>query len=347
MKRIERDPAKFGALELFAALARTNGFRLDRGKDLDEFAKIVLKSIQRTHTSGTILHGKRTEAMFAYIAAALGGCKLIKAEDAGDIFVKGPPVQAPDYRIVLDDGSTILVEVKNFYATDFRKRFVLKLKYFEKIQSYAALQGLPLKIAIYFASFNKWCLVPPDAFETTEKGLEISFITAMAKSEMIVLGDVALATLPELRLELTGKAEEANPLNKDGETLIIFRSGKMFCDDVELIDELDQKIAFYLMRFGRWTQIAKAVLKGEKLFGVTFISRTDNVFEGQPFAIIGEMSSMIADAYSEYTIAGGIPFALDISADPCDLMLSIPKDFRSEQLPLWRFSIAPNVGFKE
>lgn len=347
MKRAERDPAKFGVLELFAALARTNGFRLDRGEDLNEFAKMVLNSIQTTHTSGTILHGKRTEAMFAYIAAALGKCMMIKAEDAGDMFVKGPPMQAPDYRIVLDDRSTILVEVKNFHTTDFRKRFVLKLKYFDKIQSYAVLLGLPLKIAIYFSNFNKWCLLPTDAFEKTEKGLEISFVTAMAKNEMVLLGDVALATLPELRLELMGKAEEASSLNSDGEAAIIFRSGKIFCGGVELIDVLDQRIAFYLMRFGSWNQAAEAIVKDEKLLGVRFISHSNDFSEGQPFAIIGDMSSMIAQAYSEYTISGELPFAVDISADPSNLTLSIPNDFHSEQLPLWRFLIEPNTDFKE
>jgi hypothetical protein len=347
MKRMGRNPEKFGVLELFSAMARTNNFRLDRKEDLAQFAEMALKSLTSSQAAGTILHGKRVEAMFAYIAGALGRCQLIKAEDAGDMFVKGPPMQAPDYRVVLDDGTVMLIEVKNFHSPHLTKRFSLTQEYFDKLQRYAAAQGLPLKIALYFSKLNCWCLVSPDAFEKTRRGLEISVFTAMAKSEMVTLGDVLLATFPEIRLEMMGSAEEANEIDSEGQAVLVFRSGRIFCGGAELVEELDQRIAFYLMRFGRWTQTSHPVVEKNKLLGIVFTSRTDDVCEGQPFAIVGAMSSMISEAYSEYTVAEGKLVAVDVAIDPEDFILSIPHDFKSEHLPLWRFQIHPNADFKD
>lgn len=347
MKRMARDPEKFGVLELFAAVARKKNLRLDSDEDFRKFADLALASLVSSQNSGTIIHGKRAEAMFAYIAGALGKCALIKVEDAGDMFVKGLPMQAPDYRLVLDDGSIILVEVKNFNPKDILEPFILTQKYYEKIQRYAATQRIPLKIAIYFPSLGFWCLVSPSAFKKTRAGLEITVTKALANNEMSTLGDIMIATLPRLRLEMMADVDEANEIDAEGKAIIIFRSGKIFCEETELHNEIDQRIAFYLMRFGRWKQKSWPVVRDNKLFGIVFTSSTDDTFEGQPFAGIGDLSSMIASAYSEYTVAEGKPFALDVAQDPEDFGLTIPHDFRSQQLPLWRFVLQPNPDFQD
>jgi hypothetical protein len=46
---------------------------------------------------------------------SLGKIALIKQEDAGPAWTTRRGLKIPDYRIVLPDGTTFLVEVKHFY----------------------------------------------------------------------------------------------------------------------------------------------------------------------------------------------------------------------------------------
>jgi hypothetical protein len=345
MKRMARNPQKFETLDLFTSVGRRRGFRLDNVADVEQFAASVFDSLNASRTNQNLLHGKRIEALFAHVVGALGVCKMIKVEDSGDVFVKGAPVIAPDYRLILDNGRHMLVEVKNFHSESIRACFVIKKKYFEQLERYAALHAVPLKIAVYFSKLNRWALLSPQAFDVSRKGHEISFVNAIAKNEMSELGDVYISTLPELRLELMADEDEANEIGDAGQAIITFRSSKISCDEVELIDELDQRIAFYLMRFGRWSTTSEAIVKNGKLLGIVFQCAPDELNEDARFAAIGELSSMVGEAYKEYTVVDGLPIALDVPVDPEAFALSIPSGYNSERLPLWRFSVRPNWDF--
>jgi hypothetical protein len=50
--------------------------------------------------------------MFGYVVAALGRASLVKEEDAGELYVRDPDVRPPDFLVVLEAGSSFLVEVK-------------------------------------------------------------------------------------------------------------------------------------------------------------------------------------------------------------------------------------------
>ncbi|WP_073217320.1 hypothetical protein [Massilia sp. CF038] len=342
---MKRDPEKFGVLELFSALARVNNLKLDSDQDLIQFGKITLNSLTTTRRADTILHGKRVEAMFAYIAGALGRCRLIKTEDGGDLFVSGLPMQAPDYRLVLHDGTVMLVEVKNFHFTSFDECFSINENYLETLERYAEAQGLNLKVAVYFSRIKMWCLLSRDAFVRTGKCFTITVLSAIAKNEMYTLGDVSIATLPQLSLELMGDSDNANEIDINGDASVTFKTAKLFCDGNELLDELDQRIAFYLMKYGRWRQSCQPIIDNNRLLGLLFTSCPDEVPSGQPFAIVAEMSSMISQAYSEYTVANGKPIAIDVIGDPDEFSLCIPLNFNSTLLPLWRFVLHPNPNF--
>lgn len=346
MKRMNRDPMKFGAIEYFSNMARKTGYQLNNPGDIEKFSEQMLSSLNISQASMTMLHGKRTEAMFAYVAGGLGKCRMIKCEDAGEIFVQGLPVLAPDYRLVLEDGTKMLVEVKNFKSNKF-KPFLLTTEYYEKIERYAKLNDIELKIAIYFSDFKRWCLLSIKSFRKVKKGIQISIPSAFAKNEMNMLGDASISTLPNLRLELMADPEEANILDKDGTASIIFRSSKIFCAGVELHSKIDQRIAFYLMRFGDWPQRAEAIVRDGRLHGVVFSCVTDNLFEGQPFALIGDLSSMISWAFAEHTIQDGQIIALDVTYDPDAFSLKIPRKHKSQELPLWQFLIQPNHEFSD
>jgi hypothetical protein len=56
----------------------------------------------------------------------LGKARFIKSEDEGESYYHGDDVQPPDFRVILDDGRNLLVEVKNWYfkspTDDFKVR---------------------------------------------------------------------------------------------------------------------------------------------------------------------------------------------------------------------------------
>lgn len=341
-----RDPIKFGAIEYFSNIARKTGYQLNNDGDIQKFSEQMLLSLRKSTKSMTMLYGKRTEAMFAYVAGGLGKCRMIKCEDSGDIFVAGLSVQAPDYRLILEDGTKILVEVKNFRSKNMSP-FLLASEYHEKLERYAKLNEIELKIAVYFSDFKKWCLLSTKSFKKVKKGMEISIAAAFAKNEMSILGDVYVSTLPSLRLEMMTSPEEANMLNDDGQAAITFRSSKIFCANVELHSDIDQRIAFYFMRFGNWPQRAEAVVIGGRLHGVIFTCSTDETFEDQPFSAIGDLSSMISWAFAEHTIQDGQVTALDVIYDPDAFSPKIPKEHKSKELPLWQFIVMPNYDFDE
>lgn len=70
MKRQPSNPEKFDTLELFVALSREHGYRVDIPDDLDAFQRQIGTSLKATLGNPNMLHGKRVEAMFAYVIGA-------------------------------------------------------------------------------------------------------------------------------------------------------------------------------------------------------------------------------------------------------------------------------------
>lgn len=112
MKRLRRLPEKFDALELYSAVSGQQGYRIGIGDDLEDFKQRIGAGLKATLQDPNVLHGKRVEAMFAYVLGALGGCKYIKQEDGGAVFASTENFEIPDYRVVTNEGELLLIEVK-------------------------------------------------------------------------------------------------------------------------------------------------------------------------------------------------------------------------------------------
>ena len=343
MKRLARDAGKFEAVDLFTAVARDKNFNIGNSKDLDSFVSGIRESLERSHATPTLLYGKRVEALFAQMAGALGECKFIKSEDAGEMFSEDGELQAPDYRLILKDGRTILVEVKNCHNDIFTKPFVLRKPYFLKLEKYAEMHGVQLKVAVFFSQINQWCLLSKRAFKEKGQSLEITFPNALAKSEMgELLGDTSYGTLPELKIELFTGEGDVQTKNDDGMTAIVFRKLKIYCVGREIHDEHEKNIAFYLMRFGDWEHHDEQLVENGRLLAWTFTCRPSDRSEGQEFEIIGFQSRMISAAFAEHTLHEGQTIALDAPVDPANFQFHISKDYKGKDLPLWQFSMVPN-----
>ncbi|MGV1768016.1 hypothetical protein [Rhizobium rhizogenes] len=90
---------------------------------------------------------------------SLGEYKLLKTEDTGVVHAEGK-FTAPDFRLVLQDGTQRLIDVKNVYlAAPLQQRLVLRKVDVEKLTAYAEATSCPLKIAVYWAQWRFWSLV--------------------------------------------------------------------------------------------------------------------------------------------------------------------------------------------
>ncbi|PDS46347.1 hypothetical protein CO662_36170 [Rhizobium anhuiense] len=346
MRRKTRDPIKFDGIELFTAVARERGYELNSPGDLDEFMEALGSSLRASQTNPTLLHGKRVEAMFGIVAGALGRCKLIKQEDGGAVFATTETLVIPDYRIVLDDGKTMLVEVKNFHMKTPKKVFSIPQKTMHGLEEYAEINGLPLKIAVYFSTPNMWFLLSKKAFRREGKHFVIDFQNAMARNEMASLGERLIGTLPELAMELRTSSEEAEVPDETGQVPFIIREIGIYCGGREVLDKAAKDIAFYLVRYGRWPEKDTVPLfEGNKVIGLRAAFAPEEPAEEQGFDFVGSLSQMISSAYRELTIRDGAVASLDVKQHPEFFNPAIPQDFNDDRLPLWQMIIVPNERF--
>lgn len=343
MKRLKRDPEKFDPLELYAAMGREQGYKLNAGDDHIEFVERVGRSIKAASKNAALIHGKRVEAMFAHVAGGLGNCRFIKQEDAGNVFADNEELQAPDYRMVLKSGEQFFVEVKNCHFENPQHQFYIKKNYDQKLQNYAELNGIPLKYAIYYSRWNKWTLLSREALTEQRTKYVTDFLNSYSRSEMLMLGDRMISTEPDLIFELRADPNKDASINPEGEVRFTIGGVKMYCNGREILDAQEQSIAFYLMRFGRWPERdTEAVYEHDKLVGVRYIFSPEEPNREHSFAAVGMLSSMISTAYSERTVHEQSVMALDIKAHPEIFAPNIPLELKGTALPLWQFLIKPN-----
>ncbi len=346
MKRLPRDAEKFDVMDLFASMASECGYKIDDPTSQNDFVERIRNSFEKNRSNDITVYGKRTESLFAYVVGALGKSTLLKQEDSGALYSADDVIIPPDYRLILKDGNQILVEVKNFHNQDPSAQFTIKRRYFKKLESYSDICGNDLMFAIFFSSWNHWTLLSIDAFEENDDSYGIDFATAMAKSEMSFIGDQMIGTAPDLELHLLTDEEEANILDEKGQALFTTRKVKILCAGKEVQDSLEQKIAFYLMRFGDWIgKDVEALVSNNRLLGMKFVFTPEDETE-ENFSLIGRLSTMVTNMFKEHTVKDGKVVAVSSKLEPEKFMPFIPDDYKGKDLPLWRFTIQANPDFK-
>jgi len=349
LKRLNRDPEKFDALELYSKVSSDRGYKIGVDGDQRDFVEHVAKSLKNALDSPTMIHGKRTEAMFAHVAGALGNCDLIKQEDSGASFVTSEGVAVPDYKIVTKSGKILLVEVKNFRMRSLSGHYTMKKPYLAKLQRYADMNKVPLKFAIYFSGVNQWTLLSPSSFIDAGKTVHIDLPHAMARNEMAVLGDRMICTLPPLNMTFEGDTgDEGSKVDADGQALFTIKKINMTCDGNPIGNDIEQRIAFYLMRYGSWSSggVPAEVVDGKlKSFQFSFSPELDDEPYDQPFHSLGTLSSMVSCAFQELTVEDNGVVSMDVRYDPVFFNLQIPENYKGSSLPLWQFVLKPNMEF--
>ena len=346
MKKLIRNPEKFDVLELFSSMATTNGYKINNLTSIEEFISCVKASIEESANNDITKFGKRIETQFAYVVGALGKAKLLKQEDSGNIYYTDDEIIAPDYKVILNDDSQILIEVKNFYSKDIKKEFSLQKDYYLKVQRYSDINKISLKFAIYFTIMNQWVLLPISAFQENDTSYTIDLANAIAKSEMALIGDRRIGTTPNLEMHLLTNNSESKIVTTSGITDFTIRKIKFMCGNQEVTDDIEKNILFNLIRFGTWIeQDSEAIIENDKLLGIKIVYAPNELTE-QGFEMIGLLSSMISNKFKELTIKNGKVESMDLGINPSEFKIFIPDDYDSKILPLWQFIINPNKDFK-
>jgi len=216
--------------------------------------------------------------------------------------------------------------------------------------TYAELNRAELKVAIYFSRVNKWVLLSPDAFFVEGRNAWIDFAHAIARNEMGSVGDRTIATLPPLKLDCFADIEKGGaPIGENGIVAATIGAIHVSCGGKLITDETEQRIAFYLLRYGSWSAKTPANVVGRRLISWSIVCDPDSNedFVDQPFQMIGELSSMVSNAFRELTVSDdhGV-IALDVKYDPRFFKLDIPSGYRGNALPLWQFILQPNFEFE-
>lgn len=137
MKRLPRKPRTFGVMDLAMMLSDSEGFSLTDPDASERFLEAVKEAFTQNQGNEILLHGKRVESMFAFVANSLGAVNVIREEDSGETYATESDLLPPDYRVLLKNGQEFLVEVKNYHQADARGSYVFKTSYLEKLRKYS------------------------------------------------------------------------------------------------------------------------------------------------------------------------------------------------------------------
>jgi hypothetical protein len=354
LRRLKRERGELGSLALFVDLddpergaslqdVRRRQYVLDEiGRGLDE----SLANVAR-------LHGWRVQELFKAVVVELGGARLVKDEDEGECFSEdGAMVKLPDYRLVLEDGEMILVEVKNVAPGGLEAR--IGIDELEALESYAELNNTRLLLAHYWSQANLWTLVDASVVARNGSVAKLKLTDAMRANEMCFLGDATIATTPPLVLRLSADPEAPQTLGDeeaDGRCRVSFTidEAEVLAAGTTLTDDEERRIAQALMQFGPWEVEETADLgENDKIVSVDFTHRPAEEQPDVPHQSVGALSSLFSASFNQATLdEEGTPSRLAVDPEPGRMGDLIPADYWSREgrhLALWCFVVSPSLG---
>jgi hypothetical protein len=282
--------------------------------------------------------------MFYGCVRALGKVTLIKREDGTECSAQDPTSLAiPDYRVVTDEGTQYLVEVKNWHKS-YEQPFTVGKSWMESWRKYAKTTRSLFRIAVYFSRYKYWALLSPKAFKLVGERYAISFVDAMKRSEMSMLGDVMVGTKCPLAIKIRIERDVAH--ERDGEDI----KGRIadvgfYCEDRRIIDPAEQRIASLLIIHGGWQEHESANLTDPTAVTMTYEFKPEQQVEHQGFQMCDFLSRMFSRWYIGVTgPEAEQPTQIYARQDPVAFEKLIPEGYKGKDLPLWLFQMRPNFG---
>lgn len=352
IRRQLRDSEGIGSLKLLSALDLSTVAQRATGEsyDVDELIRRFDAGTRASLNNPSRLHGLRTEAMFRAVLVALGSFQLLTEEDEGQVYYEDSkgPVKLPDYRVVDTDGRQLLIEVKTVPPNSRRLRHSIPAYEAHGLRRYGELTGAPVVVAHYWSTANLWTLVELERMQARDGRHEIELTEAMKFNQMSRFGDRMVGTVPplELRLDVKELDERTHP----NTATVVIKGTEMLAGGQPLVDQVEQRIAFLLFRYGGWDAETPAVIDSTgRLTSISLQAAPPQdgreIVQQQGFAIVGALSSMYSAMFNEITLDDeGAVLRLDHHSEPGELGSLIPADYfeRSDrQLKLWVISLQP------
>jgi hypothetical protein len=338
MTNIRRDHDQSVFIRKLDELAQVHGESIRSERLWERLAKELPSTVSKL-TADHALYGLRSESMFAYVAAALGGCKIVRHEDAGMQIIP-EDMAPPDFRLLTKENEEFFVEVKNHHF--WRKPFRVRERYLSRLVNYATAFKKRLKFAIYWSQWGIWSLIDTRFLSKKGKYREIEFGPAMIRNEMVAIGDCDISTVPPLAIRLYANKESPREVRDDG--MAEFRIGRVtfLANGAEISDRQEQSIALYLMMFGTWSHVEEGVTLENQLPAYFEMSCCpEQVNDEHEFQSVGFLSSMVSKCYDHHTSINGELTKLTPGTEPNSLIVSIPSQYKGKSLRLWRFYMHP------
>jgi len=331
-------------LSLYGRFGREATLSLRDPASQEAFIDAVRKSLGTAVDNDILMHGQRTENMFAALVISLGHYTLLNREDNGTTH-PSREFQAPDFRVIPKNADQCLIEVKNFYDREpTRQVFEIKPDYLARLQRYADAVGCPLKLAIYWARWSLWALIDPADLRQQEGILSISMLEAMSVNQMAMLGDRTIGTAPPLKFCLHADKTKPREIKADGEVAFTTSRAAFYSGDTEITDPVEQNIAWILADVGSWAcegplaRIDEGQLEAVELIW-TPIERSN---PNERFEMIGTLSTMFSRFYAAKTLDEHGVKQIEAEVVPGWLSPLVVSDLKSKALPLWRFILQPH-----
>lgn len=340
LRPVRRDPARLETADLFRRLNVGTGAVADPER-IDQFLEALRVPLGSVLRSPTVLSGLRAQALFASLVVALDGCQLMATMDAGEIFVD-EPAKAPDFLVVLRDGRRLLVEVKSIPLLDPSDRLPMRAKELQQMQRFAELLDAELFIAVFMSQMAMWALVPAHLFTSPSDGPGLDLETAFKADHMVELGDAWIGTTPPISLELGGDPSRPAVL-EHGRARFTIGDVQLFVGGTKLQTPQERSLAMFMLTYGGWPHRQDANVEDDVLNTVRLVAEPAEDAEGQGFQMVDRLSAMYSRMFLAATEDGeGGVTALDSPPRPGFLPDLLPRDFRSERLPIWRLNVHPS-----
>jgi hypothetical protein len=333
------------AMALFDRLGLSTDFDLRDEDGVRKFLDRIEALVREGKARTTLLHGRRVESMFRFVAASLRQCVLIKDEDAGEVFVSSDSdeqVMPSDYMLVLRTGDRILVEVKNHHDVD---PWRIRTRDLRALERYANLAGHPLYIAIFWSPLRLWTLVPARVLTVLGDKASVDLSTAARATHMsALLGDFILATKYPLTLRIRADPTRPHAIRPDGHGELTIAAVEVLCAGRLIEADLELTIAWLCMFHGSWDTSGWHLERtGDQIDYLDLEFSPERVDEQSgPMEMHAFMSTMISRQYDGMTLQDEQVTRLRADGVPDRLGIEIPDDFEGQVLKLWRLNIAPN-----
>jgi Holliday junction resolvase len=340
MQFINRSDVRFDLLRVVNKLASAEKGSI-QGEQIQTILTQKLEALlSEAQKNTTLIHGARIQSMFAHIAASLGECVLIQELDSGDIYYSGDEIISPDYFIATRSGWEALIEVKN-HPADPSKPFSVKTDYIEKLNRYAKIFKRTILFSIYWSKSRFWTLISPSQFTINGNRATITFNECLSQNEMSNLGDFYVATLPPLTIRIQTDRSKPRSIDQSGKCSYTIGSFDILSEE-RILNGKEADIAFFLMLAGDWQSETKLKTDGNKLDSISLVFAPIEATPGNAIPpSVGILSRMMSSLFNLKTTSDRKIRLINFYEGIGRLGVTIPVDYSSKELPLWRLKLVP------